>query len=92
MKYGHARALQAAATLPQQPEGDPHVPDQLGDPLSPYFLADEAARFLRFNTTNLFRKWATRHLVPQLRRGRTVLYERRVLEAFLRGKPWTQGR
>ena len=61
----------------------------LGDPESPYLLTHEAARLLRFTSPHLFHKWAKRNRVPVLRRGRTLLYERRVLEAFLSQKRWT---
>lgn len=62
----------------------------LGDPDSPYLLTDEAARYLRFNSPALFRKWAQRNRVPVQRRGRTLLYDRAVLDAFLMGKRWTR--
>ena len=74
------------------PLGRVDVGEELGDPLSPYLRTDEAARFLRFDGPRaraLFRKWALRHRVPVCRRGRTLLYERRVLEAFLKGQDWT---
>lgn len=64
--------------------------DDLGDALSPYLLTDEAARFLRFSNTRLFREWANRHHVPVQRRGRTLLYDRRVLIAFIEQRPWTR--
>ncbi len=67
-------------------------------------LSVEAARFLGFDrnhrgdtrtpreTMRLFREWAKRKRVPVLHRGRTLLYERRVLLAFLRDDPWTRNR
>lgn len=54
---------------------------------SPYLLTEEAAELLRFNTPALFYKWAKRNRIPVLRRGRTLLYDRRVLNAFLKLKP-----
>ncbi len=74
------------------------MPDQtddgtdIGDPLSPYLLTHEASRYLRFTSARLFYKWAIRQRVPVLRRGRTLLYDRRVLDAFIRGASWTKGR
>lgn len=59
----------------------------LGIAESPYFLTDEAARFLRFRDARLFREWAKRNRVPVLHRGRTLLYRRSVLESFLQQKP-----
>ena len=64
--------------------------------------SDEAAIFLRFDrkpngqtrtpreTARLFREWAHRNRVPVLYRGRTLLYERRVLVAFLERRDWTK--
>lgn len=59
---------------------------------SPYLLSDEAAQFLKFRTRHLFLKWAKRHRVPVCHRGRTLLYKRVVLEAFVEGRQWTHGR
>jgi len=56
---------------------------QLGDPLSPYLRSDEAARYLRFGSAKLFREWVIREHVPTRRRGRTLLFDRRVLEAYV---------
>ena len=67
----------------------PELPDGLGDPLSPYFLTSEAAVYLRFKTARLFREWAIRNRVPVLHRGRTLLYDRRVLDAFVQQRSWT---
>lgn len=36
-----------------------------------------------------FFKWADKYAVPRLHRGRTVLWERRVIRDFLERKPWT---
>ena len=81
--------FQAAASATEQADRDLNLAEQIGDPLSPYLLTDEAARYLRFASAHLFRKWATRCRVPVQRRGRTLLYDRRVLDAFLNLKPWT---
>jgi hypothetical protein len=45
----------------QASKNDTH--DQIGDPLSPFPKTDEAARFLRFDTPHLFRKWAQRQRI-----------------------------
>ena len=91
------RRLQASSPPAQQPHGHADVSDQ---PV--HFLSHEAARFLRFDrksngqtrtprdTMRLFREWAKRHHVPTRHRGRTLLYERRVLVAFLDGARWTR--
>lgn len=58
-------------------------------------LTEEAAALLRFDGPNAvanFFKWAYRHGVPRLHRGRTVLWEKRVLLDFLHGKKWTRER
>lgn len=65
---------------------------QFGDAESPYLLTDEAARLLRFKEARLFREWAKRQRIPTLHRGRTLLYDRRVLDAFLKLKPSRHGR
>jgi hypothetical protein len=53
----------------------------------------EAAQFMKFGEDargiNRFRVWACRHAVPRLHRGRTPLWERSVLIAFLNRKAWT---
>lgn len=65
-------------------QSEPSVPEQSNrDFDSPYLLTHEAAVYLRFNTANLFRKWAVRNRIPAKRRGRTLLYDRRVLEASI---------
>jgi hypothetical protein len=56
----------------------------------------EAAAFMKYGEDargiNRFRVWACRHAVPRLHRGRTPLWERSVLLAFLHRKPWTTKR
>ena len=84
------RGQQARPALAQEADRRLDIADQIGDPLSPYLTTDEAARYLRFATAPLFYKWAIRHRVPVQRRGRTLLYDRRVLEAFLRQDSWTK--
>lgn len=79
------RALKASATLPEKTDRDLNVSGQ-----PEYLLTAEAATLLRFNTPHLFHKWAQRNRVPVLHRGRTLLYERRVLVAFLEGRGWTK--
>ena len=59
---------------------------QIGDPFSPYLRSDEAARYLRFASAKLFREWVQREGVPTRRRGRTLLFDRRVLEVYIGGK------
>ena len=78
-------------------------PDTVSD-AAENLLSIEAARFLGFDrkhsgevrtpreTMRLFREWAKRVRVPVLHRGRTLLYERRVLLAFLKGDNWTRNR
>jgi hypothetical protein len=70
----------------------------LGIPESPYLTLDEGALFCRFDARvsnpndmrEQFRRWLHRNRVPVRRVGRTVLVERRHLEAFLRGDRWTR--
>jgi hypothetical protein len=55
----------------------------------------EAAALLRFDGPQAikdFFKWADRYDVPRLHRGRSVLWERRVLLDFLQRKAWTRRR
>lgn len=75
------RQLEPSTARTEQADPNPHL---AGQPV--YLLTAEAADLLRFNTPHLFHKWALRNRVPVLRRGRTLLYERRVLEALLRQK------
>jgi hypothetical protein len=87
------------ASEAQQADRDPHVS---GEPEN--LLSIEAAKFLAFDRTHrgeartpretmrLFREWAKRKRVPHLNRGRTLLYERRVLLAFLKLERWTLNR
>lgn len=61
----------------------------LGNPDSPYLTLDEGARFCRFDVTapknplDAFRRWLHRQAVPVVRRGRTLLVEKALLEAML---------
>lgn len=55
----------------------------LGNPASPYIFADEAARYLRFGTVQLFREWVWRYGVPHKKRGRTMLFTKAELDAFM---------
>lgn len=60
-----------------------------------YLTLDEGARLLRFDQTapksvvRAFRQWLRRNGVPVLKRGRTLLIDRRVLDAYVRGDQWT---
>lgn len=85
------RHLQAVAPSAEKPFRDEHVADS-----SPQFLlTDEAAALLRFegkHATKLFVKWANRWNVPRLHRGRTLLWQRRILLDFLAQKRWTKRR
>lgn len=59
----------------------------IGIPDSPYLTLEEGARLCRFETCARpvvsFRQFLRRHGVPVKRRGRTILVERRVLEAVM---------
>lgn len=57
---------------------------------STFLTAAEAADFVRSPTIAAFRKWTYRACVPKSRRGRTVLYRRRELEAAL-APPYMKG-
>lgn len=58
-----------------------------------FLRTPEAASFMRFGDDargiKAFFAWAYRWDVPRLHRGRTVLWERRVLLAFLHRRKWT---
>lgn len=86
MKRGVTGQLKASRPAAQQAQGDSdvvHLPE--------YLLLDEVARICRFDVTAPSRpsaaawEWLRREAVPVLRRGRTLLVERRVLDAVLRG-------
>jgi hypothetical protein len=51
---------------------------------STFLTVAEAADFVRSPTVAAFRQWAYRACLPKSRRGRTVLYRRRELEAAVR--------
>jgi hypothetical protein len=57
---------------------------------SPYLTPEEAARYLRFQHTRAFNDWVSRNGVPRVKRGRTALFERKILEAFIRDARWTR--
>ena len=85
------RSLKASAPSSQQSDRNLHVTDQARDLL----LTSEAAAFLRFDGPSAaknFFAWANRWNVPRLKRGRTCLWQRSVLIAFLERKKWTRGR
>lgn len=51
---------------------------------SPYLNTEEASVYVCCPTAEAFRKWARRHGVTFLHRGRRVLVDRRELDAKLR--------
>jgi hypothetical protein len=59
---------------------------------------EEGARYARFDATapsdpvRLFRAWVRSEGIPVSRRGRRLLIDRRVLDAYLRGEQWTKRR
>ena len=67
----------------------------VGDPDSPYLLTDEAARYFRFDratngdprtpteTMRMFREWAQRNRLQPKRRGRTLLWDKRAIDAAM---------
>jgi hypothetical protein len=79
------RRFQSGASAIQEPVRSEH-----GIPESPYLRADECARYLRFDTTKQFYDWLETgdgRALPKLRRGtRTLLFDRRVVDAFVRGE------
>ena len=75
----------------QQSERHADIPQQEPELL----VTAEAAAFLRFDGPNAVRNffaWADRWNVPRLKRGRTCLWQRSVLVAFLQRKKWTKNR
>lgn len=79
------RRFESRAATIEQPVGSEH-----GIPESPYLKADECARYLRFDSIKQFYDWLETgdgRQLPTLRRGtRTLLFDRRVVDAFLRGE------
>lgn len=63
---------------------------KIGIPESPWLTLEEAARYLRFVSVKAFYTWSRRHGVPRGRRGRALLFEVRVLDAFVRQDAWTK--
>lgn len=84
MKPG-AGDLQPSRPATEQAQGGAHVVDQ-----PEYLLVSEVVTLLRFDKTAPSAPYIAcwqflkRHAVPMKRRGRTLLIERRVLEATLR--------
>jgi hypothetical protein len=75
------------------------APEQAAGRLdSPFLTMEEGAQLARFDVTapsdpvRLFRAWVRSEGIPVARRGRRLLIERRVLEAYLRGEAWTTRR
>lgn len=66
---------------------------RLDDDTAPEYLrSHEAAEALRFDGPRALKQffaWADSYNVPRLHRGRTVLWDRRVLRDFLERKRWT---
>lgn len=59
---------------------------------SPFLKSVDAAALLCFTGPTAIKdlfKWADKYHVPRLHRGRTVLWERRVLLDYLNREPWT---
>lgn len=85
------RPSQSLPSSLEQPQGHAHVPGETPDLL----LTHEAAAFVRFDGPHAvknFFAWADRWGVPRLKRGRTCLWQKRVLIDFLERKPWTKHR
>jgi prophage antirepressor-like protein len=53
---------------------------------SPYLSSAEAADLLRFASVKQFHRWLCSNRLPKLRCGGRVLFERRVIDAYLRGE------
>jgi hypothetical protein len=53
---------------------------------SPYLSSAEAAHLLRFSSVKAFHRWLCSNRLPKLRCGGRVLFERRVIDAYLRGE------
>lgn len=87
-----ARALEPGLDHVEQLPRGTDGRDQLGEVNSPYLTSDEAWRYLRFPSIRAFYRWTERHTVPTCRRGRVLLFERRALDAFVRGEDWTKRR
>lgn len=66
--------------------------DAIGIPGSPWLTTEEAARYLRFPSVRAFYAWLDRNNIPKSRRGRVLLFERRILDAYIRGELWTKRR
>lgn len=84
------RELESDPATSQQSDGDTNISSQLGDPSSPYLTSIEAAQYLRFPSIRAFYRWMETHTVPTCRRGRVLLFDRRVLDDFVAGKDWTR--
>lgn len=85
------RAFKAVPAPAQVAQRDTDAMSLLRDLLT----TDEAAARLKFRGTNAvksFLKWADRHRVPRLHRGRVCLWQPAVLVAFLERKTWTRDR
>lgn len=59
---------------------------------SAWLTAQEASDYLRFPSVRAFYRWLETNDLPKGRRGRVLLFERRVLDAYVRGELWTKRR
>lgn len=55
----------------------------LGSPHSPYIYSEEAAKYLRFGSPQLFREWVWKYGVPHVKRGRRMLFTKETLDKFM---------
>lgn len=58
-----------------------------------WLTADEAAERLRCPSVKALYEWLRRHPdIPVGHRGRVLLFEARILDAYVRGEGWTKRR
>ena len=70
------------ATPKRRAKSEP-VATPIGNPNSPYIFTEEAAKYLRFGSVQLFREWVWRYGVPHRKRGRRMLFTKSELDAFM---------
>jgi hypothetical protein len=60
--------------------------------LTVWLTADEAAAHMKFPTVRAFYRWFEKTKIPHGKIGRSLRFEARVLDAYIRGDAWTERR
>jgi excisionase family DNA binding protein len=66
--------------------------EAIGIPDSPWLTAEEACAYLRFPSMRAFYSWLQSSDVPRGRVGRSLRFDRRVLDDYVSGRLWVKRR